>query len=128
MSVRSAVVKNNGSGGECVFSGKKGGFKDDPAGLKVKLEERGMLAMGNSGKNTNTSQFFFTLADQSKLTGKHVGFGKIVEGLEVLALMEQCAAKEGDDSGKPTHSVVIADCGVCGLKEPGPMEWVKRPS
>jgi len=123
-------VKNNGSGGECVFSGKKTGFKDDPQGLKQKLDARGLLAMGNSGKNTNTSQFFFTLTDVSKLTGKHVGFGKIVEGLEVLALMEQCAAAEGDDSGKPTHSVTIADCGVCGLPggEPEPTAWVKRPA
>jgi len=120
-------VKNNGSGGECVFSGKKAGFKDDPAGLKVKLEERGMLAMGNSGKNTNTSQFFFTLDNVSKLTGKHVGFGKIVGGAEVLELMERCAAAAGDDSGKPTHSVVIADCGVCGQYEPAPEAWVKRP-
>ena len=124
-------VKNNGSGGECVFTGKKGGFKDDPAGLKVKLSERGLLAMGNSGKNTNTSQFFLTLGDLSKLTGKHVGFGQIVaddDGSKaVLALMEQCAAAEGDDAGKPTHPVVIADCGICGLREPEPMEWVKRP-
>jgi len=120
-------VKNNGSGGECVFPGKKGGFKDDPAGLKVKLNERGIVAMGNSGKNCNTSQFFFTLADVSRLTGKHVGFGKIVSGEEVLALMEKCAAPEGDDSGKPSHPVVIADCGVCGLYEPDPMEWVRRP-
>ena len=125
-------VKNNGSGGECVFPGKKGGFKDDPAGLKVKLDQRGMLAMGNSGKNTNTSQFFFCLGDQSKLTGKHVGFGKILleEGQAdhpVLAIMEQCAAAEGDDSGKPTHPIVIADCGVCGLNEPESVAWVKRP-
>jgi len=121
-------VKNNGSGGECVFPGKKGGFKDDPGGLKVKLDARGMVAMGNSGKNTNTSQFFFTFADQSKLTGKHVGFGKIVGGDEVLGILEQVAAPEGDDSGKPTHSVVIADCGVCGLNEPEPVAWVKRPA
>ena len=113
-------VKNNGSGGECVFPGKKQGFKDDPAALKVKLDERGLLAMGNSGKNTNTSQFFFTLGDQSKLTGKHAGFGKIVGGDDVLALIEKCAAPAGDDSGKPSHPVVIADCGVCGIHEPEP--------
>ena len=46
--------------------------------------------------------------------------------LQVLAIMEQCAAAEGDDSGKPTHSVRIADCGVCGLYEPAPMAWVRR--
>ena len=119
-------VKNNGSGGECVFPGKKQGFKDDPAALKVKLDERGLLAMGNSGKNTNTSQFFFTLGDQSKLTGKHAGFGKIVGGDDVLALIEKCAAPAGDDSGKPSHPVVIADCGVCGIHEPEPMAWVRR--
>jgi len=124
-------VKNNGSGGECVFPGKKTGFKDDPAGLKVKLDERGLLAMGNSGKNTNTSQFFFTLGDQSKLTGRHVGFGRIAAGdtasLAVLDIIEQCAAAADDDSGKPTHPVVIADCGVCGMREPAPLEWVHRP-
>ncbi len=120
-------VKNNGSGGECVFAGKKGGFKDDPAGLKVKLDKRGLVAMGNSGKNTNTSQFFFTFADVSRLSGKHVCFGELVGGDEVLALMEQCAAAEGDDSGKPKVPVVIADCGVCGLHEPDPSAWVKRP-
>ena len=93
----------------------------------MKLDQRGMLAMGNSGKNTNTSQFFVTLGDVSRLTGKHVGFGKVVEGEDVLAILEQCAAAEGDDAGKPSHPVVIADCGVCGLREPAPMEWVKLP-
>ena len=50
----------------------------------------------------------------------------MVAGEEVLSILEQCAAKEGDDSGKPTHPVVIADCGVCGLYEPEPMDWVVR--
>ena len=117
-------VKNNGSGGESIW-GKK--FKDDPAGLKVKLGERGMLAMGNSGKNSNTSQFFITLGDVSRLTGKHVGFGRLVEGEAVLDLIEKCGAAPDDDSGKPTHPVVIADCGVCGVYEPASMAWVKRP-
>ena len=106
--------------------GKK--FKDDQAGLKVPLNKVGLVGMCNNGKNTNTSQFFFTLGPCSKLTGKHVGFGKLVGGADVLAIMEQCAAPEGDDSGKPTHPVVIADCGVCGLNEPEPTAWVKRPS
>ena len=115
-------VKNNGSGGESVY-GKK--FKDDAAGLKVKLNQRGMLAMGNSGKNSNTSQFFITFDDVSRLTGKHVGFGRLVEGDEVLKLMESCAST--DDSGKPTHPVSIADCGVCGEYEPDLLAWVQHP-
>ena len=51
-----------------------------------------------------------------------------VGGEEVLAIIEQVAAPEGDDSGKPTHSVVIADCGVCGLNEPELTSWVTRPT
>eukprot|EP00967_Tisochrysis_lutea_P097727 scaffold143642_cov32-Tisochrysis_lutea.AAC.4 len=117
--------------------------------------------MGNSGKNSNTSQFFITLGDVSRLTGKHVGFGKLLDGeqvhpgslrhyspfkhsvkprarnhvtdsspwapTQVLSIMEQCAAAENDDSGKPTHPVRIADCGVCGVYEPAPMAWVRHP-
>ena len=64
----------NGTGGESIW-GKK--FKDDQKGLKQKFTQRGLLAMGNTGKNSNTSQFFFSLADTlSKLNGKHVVFGR----------------------------------------------------
>ena len=48
----------NGTGGESIW-GKK--FKDDQKGLKQKFSERGLIAMGNTGKNSNTSQFFFAL-------------------------------------------------------------------
>jgi len=47
--------------------------------------------------------------------------------LQVLTIMEQCAAAENDDSGKPSHPVRIADCGVCGVYEPAPMAWVRHP-
>ena len=49
-----------------------------------------------------------------------------VGGMEVLELMDKCAGGE-EDGGKPTHTVVIADCGVCGLNEPELTAWVKRP-
>lgn len=100
----------NGSGGESVY-GKP--FKDDKDGLKMKVDRRGLLAMGNSGKNSNTSQFFITLSDSKavqNLTGKHVVFGRLVEGEEVLRFMEQCAPKDGSE--KPAYSIVVADCGV----------------
>ncbi|KAJ1636403.1 cyclophilin-like domain-containing protein [Pavlovales sp. CCMP2436] len=103
-------VMNNGSGGESIF-GKP--FKDDKDGLKKKLDVRGLLAMGNSGKNSNTSQFFITL-DGGKgvqvLTGKHVVFGRLVDGEQVLQFIESCAADDGSE--KPQFSVVIANCGV----------------
>ena len=104
----------NGSGGESIYNGKK--FKDDKGGLKVKIDKRGLLAMGNTGKNSNTSQFFITFAPQPKLTGKHVVFGALVEGEEVLAMIEASAHPDGADE-KPTCAVVIAECGV--LMPPG---------
>ena len=66
--------------------------------------------MCNTGKNSNTSQFFFTLAPCAKLNGKHVIFGEIVEGHEVLDLIEE--AGEDGDAGTPSKRVSIADCGV----------------
>eukprot|EP00928_Gymnodinium_smaydae_P004215 TRINITY_DN11462_c0_g1_i1.p1 TRINITY_DN11462_c0_g1~~TRINITY_DN11462_c0_g1_i1.p1 ORF type:complete len:284 (-),score=78.67 TRINITY_DN11462_c0_g1_i1:313-1164(-) len=104
------ILMGNGTGGESIY-GKP--FKDDGAGLKVKLNRRGLLCMGNSGKNSNTSQFFITLAGGKKiegLTGKHVVFGELVDGEKVLNLMEQCADPDGDE--KPKYSVTIADSGV----------------
>lgn len=104
------VLMGNGTGGESVF-GKP--FKDDKAALKVKIDRRGLLCMGNSGKNSNTSQFFITLAGGKKLeqlTGKHVVFGEMVDGEKVLSLIDQCADEDGGE--KPKVSVVIGDSGV----------------
>eukprot|EP00039_Didymoeca_costata_P029547 m.25107 g.25107 ORF g.25107 m.25107 type:complete len:250 (+) comp7677_c0_seq2:20-769(+) len=101
------IATGTGAGGESIW-GKK--FKDDKDGVKIKLEKRGLVAMCNNGKNTNTSQFFFSFAPTPKLTGKHVVLGEIVEGMEVLDLIE--AAGEEGTEGKPTVPVVIADCGV----------------
>merc|ERR1711988_131762 len=106
----SLCTGNKGTGGESIF-GKP--FKDDKAGLKAKFEARGVLAMGNSGKNSNTSQFFVTLGNGKNvqnLTGKHVAFGKMISGDEVLGLIEKCIDPEGGEV--PKYDVVIADCGV----------------
>mmetsp|Transcript_20425 Transcript_20425/g.34220 ORF Transcript_20425/g.34220 Transcript_20425/m.34220 type:complete len:254 (-) Transcript_20425:600-1361(-) len=103
-------VMNNGTGGESIH-GKK--FKDDKDGLKLKIDKRGVLAMGNTGKNSNSSQFFISLADVNRLTGKHVVFGEMVEGDEVLTFIESCGTEKDDvTDGVPKYSVIIADCGV----------------
>eukprot|EP00040_Diaphanoeca_grandis_P012241 m.62232 g.62232 ORF g.62232 m.62232 type:complete len:256 (+) comp23116_c0_seq1:71-838(+) len=101
------IATQTGAGGESIW-GKK--FKDDLKGLKVPLNKRGLIGLCNQGKNTNTSQFFFSLGPTPKLTGNHVCFGEIVEGLEVLETIE--AAAPDDSSGKPSMSVVIFDCGI----------------
>ena len=103
------ILTGTGAGGESIY-GKK--FKDDPAGLKTKLGKRGALAMCNTGKNTNTSQFFFSFGKGTqKLSGKHVVFGEIVEGLDVLDLMEQVAGGSVTD-GKPVVDVIVVECGL----------------
>ena len=63
--------------------------------------------MANAGPNTNGSQFFLCTAKTSWLDGKHVVFGAVVDGMEVIKKMEAT----GSDSGKTSKKVVIADCG-----------------
>ncbi|RDX45820.1 hypothetical protein OH76DRAFT_1407598 [Lentinus brumalis] len=102
------VTRGDGSGGESIYGGK---FNDDKIGLKKKFA-RGTLAMANSGKNTNSSQFFVVLTDDetklAKLNGKYVAFGELKEGWDVL---ERLDAVGGGADGKPTMPVWIGGCG-----------------
>ena len=97
-------TRKDGSGGDSIW-GKK--FKDEKPGLKGKHTERGILSMANSGKNSNTSQFFITLAPAPQCDGKHVVFGKLVSGFDVLDKIASCASS----SGTPTTPVVITAAG-----------------
>ena len=97
----------NGVGGESIFNnGKK--FKDEKAGLALKHDKRGVLSMGNSGKNSNTSQWFVTFQPAPQCDGKHVIFGRVVSGWEVLDQAEQY----GNKDGKPSVSITVTDCGI----------------
>ena len=65
--------------------------------------------MANRGRNTNGSQFFITTAKAENLDGKHVVFGKVVEGLSVLHDIEKYGSHP---YGKTyTHHILISDCG-----------------
>jgi peptidylprolyl isomerase len=99
-------VFGNGSGGESIYNGKK--FKDERNGLLKKHNRRGILSMGNSGKNSNSSQFFITFAAAPQCDGKHVVFGEVISGWEVLDAIEAMGSRSGD----PTGPVVITDCGI----------------
>lgn len=111
------VTRGDGSGGESIYGGK---FNDEKDGLKIKMR-RGTLAMANSGKNTNSSQFFVVLTDDekqlAKLNGKYVAFGELKTGIEVLDKLNKVA---GDVDGKPSVPVWIGGCG----KETKSRLWV----
>ncbi|XP_037683550.1 peptidyl-prolyl cis-trans isomerase E-like [Choloepus didactylus] len=67
----------------------------------------GLLSMANSSLNTNGSQFFLTCDKTDWLDDKHVVFGEVTEGLDVLRQIEA----QGSKDGKPKQKVIIADCG-----------------
>lgn len=95
-----------GTGGRSIYGGK---FDDEPNGLRLKHSKRYILQMANSGPNTNGSQFCFMLTAAPHLNGKHVVFGEVVEGFEVVDKME--AAGVADDGIKLKHKVALIDGG-----------------
>lgn len=100
--------KGNGTGGESIYGGK---FPDE--NFKVAHTEAGLLSMANSGPNTNGSQFFIIFKRTPHLDGKHVVFGKVVKGMDLVKKIEQL----GTDSGKPSGLVKIVDCGEMSEKK-----------
>ncbi|KAL6517394.1 ribonucleoprotein, chloroplastic [Orobanche minor] len=95
-------TRGNGTGGESIYGAK---FADE--NFIKKHTGPGILSMANSGPGTNGSQFFICTAKTEWLDGKHVVFGNVVEGYDVVKAME----KVGSGSGTTSKPVQIADCG-----------------
>jgi peptidyl-prolyl isomerase D len=93
----------NGMGGASIYGAK---FADE--NLTRAHDAPFLLSMANSGKNTNGSQFFITFGPAAHLDGKHVVFGRVVEGQE---LVKQIEGSEVGESDKPVKEVLVADCG-----------------
>merc|ERR1740139_1569319 len=92
-----------GTGGESIYGEK---FADE--NFQLKHTKPMLLSMANAGANTNGSQFFITLISTPWLDGRHVVFGEVLEGQDIVKSME----KLGSGSGSTSKKVVIADSGI----------------
>lgn len=96
-------TRGNGTGGKSIYGAK---FADESFGLSH--SGRGVLSMANSGPNTNGSQFFITFKDTTFLDGRHVVFGEVLEGFDVMDMVES-APTDGRD--RPVKAVTITASG-----------------
>ncbi|KAI6817233.1 Peptidyl-prolyl cis-trans isomerase [Hortaea werneckii] len=97
-------LNGDGTGSASIYGTKA--FADE--NFKLVHDQPGLLSMANSGPNTNGCQFFITCVATPFLNGKHVVFGKVVEGMDVVKKIENVRCGRDD---KPNQDVVVSQCG-----------------
>jgi len=97
------ITNADGTGGKSIYGET---FADE--NFHIKHTKGGLLSMANSGSNTNGSQFFITSKETPHLDGKHVVFGEVVEGIDIVRLVEDVEKGESD---KPKEDIIIEVCG-----------------
>ena len=103
-------TRRNGAGGESIYGAT---FADES--FARKHDTHGLMSMANRGPNTQSSQFFITTRPTPHLDGKHVVFGRVVSGFNIVETMEN---EPVDSNDRPLHNVMIANCGELVLQLP----------
>lgn len=104
------ITVGDGTGGTSIFGEK---FNDEEFVLSHRAA--GMVSMANRGKDTNGSQFFITMVKARWMDGKHVVFGKVIKGFDVLDFLNDL--ETNPDTAWPKKKVKISDCGLNVLQK-----------